>query len=120
MAAHHPSDPLEVLLEVLVAVPIAIRNGDCAVVRAQQRRHAQRQPPGQLSLRIIQQLMCKRAVFSLICMSQVGISCLQCVCANAVHAQWLGHASRHCRGSQACNFVLLHSQGLADLLTIVT
>jgi len=50
VAAHHPSDPLEVLLEVLVTVAIAIRNRDAAVVRPQQCCHAQRQSPGKFSL----------------------------------------------------------------------
>ena len=47
---HHPLDPLEVLLEVLVPVAVAICKRDGAVVAAQQRRAAERQPPRQLSL----------------------------------------------------------------------
>ena len=49
-ATYHPLDPLEVLLEVDVAVAVAISDGDAAVVRAQQRRHAEWQAPCQLSL----------------------------------------------------------------------
>ena len=48
--AHHPSNPLEVLLEVLIAVAIALRDCDAAVVRAQQRCQAQGKAPRQLSL----------------------------------------------------------------------
>ena len=54
-AAHHPSDPLEVLLKVLIPVSVAISDGDPTVVRAQQRCHAQWQPPRQLSLRAMSQ-----------------------------------------------------------------
>ena len=48
--AHHPSDPLEVLLEVLVAGAVAGCDGDAAVVRAQQCCQAQGEAPGQFNL----------------------------------------------------------------------
>ncbi len=47
---YHPFDPFEVFLEVLIPVAIAIRDGDAAVVRAQQCRHAEWQAPCQLGL----------------------------------------------------------------------
>ena len=53
---YHPLDPLEVLLEMLIAVAVAICNGDAAVVRAQHCRHAKWQAPRQLSLQWYDQM----------------------------------------------------------------
>ena len=48
--AHHPSDPLKVLLEASVQVAVAISDGDAAVVRPQQCGVAEGKPLGQLIL----------------------------------------------------------------------
>ena len=116
VAAHHPSDPLEVLLEVLVTVAIAVRNCDAAVVCPQQRCHAQRQSPGKFSLHChvhLQGLHCPKLQIAC-CIAFAGHDSSG-VCAIAIAMRHDGatvaHPQQRChQDSPACISSILHIQ----------